>query len=150
MAGVSIRVDFRKFTGFIRQTERAFISSVQDDSVKMALYQDIANGRAGGNALLYAKGEDTGATKASIEAVQRGKDIINEPFTKNGKTHWATGIIGPKGIYLNPEDSYGGYGEFSITNRINEYDMDFDTDHNNNLVVYNAILKAVEDRLRID
>ena len=141
--GVDVKIDFRKFVGFMRQKERGAIASTQDPELRRLIYQDIAN-----SGLIFEKGEDTGATKASIRAIKSGGSIMNQPFPNdNGVIRYANGSIDENGIHLDPQDANGrSYGEYSIQNYVNDYTINFGRG-SNTTGVYNNIYAIIREHI---
>ena len=123
MSGVTVKVDFRRFINFLKQTERGAYASTQDPELRRLIYLDIAN-----SGLIHEKGEDTGATAAAVDAVQRGDTVHNEVHTNSkGVKRFANATISDKGIFIDPVDEKGrSYGEYSVVNNVSEYQMGTD------------------------
>ena len=143
MAGVHVKIDFRKFVNFIKQTEKGVLASTQDESLRKLIYKDIANSN-----VLFVRGIDSGASEASLDAVQRGRTISGKGFkTKDGKTRYAYGSIEYEGIKLNPIDEYGReYGEFSIADYSDEYHLEFGRS-SNQYDMYNEVYKIIRNHI---
>ena len=125
--GARVHVDFRDFVNTIRRAEKGVYASARDPEIRLAIYRSIANNE---ELLGELRGPDTGATRASLEAIQDGRDGIDGvAFTseKTGETRYAYSSLGPEGIWIAPMDAYGrDYGQFSIYNYTSNYDIGYE------------------------
>ena len=99
--GSRVHLDFRDFVNTLRRTKKGIYASTQDPEIRLAIYRDVADSKT----FLEPKGPDTGATKASLEAVRHGGNGVNgKAYTsqRTGKTHYAYSSIGPEGITILP------------------------------------------------
>ena len=134
--GARIDIDFRPFINGMRYKGEQIEKSLSDPDLREKLLIELAN------EFLMSNGYETGATDASIEAVQQGKYLQDKPYTDNGVTHYATAYVGPKGIYIDPTDQYDRhYGEFSVYNGMGHTDITEDPEVYD--IIYDAFLKAI-------
>ena len=138
-----IKIDFRKFVSYMRQTEKGVFASTQDPELRKLIYQDIAN-----SSLIFAKGEDTGATEGAISAVRQGFGTAGDAYTNSkGITRYAYSSISKDGIYIDPVDEKGRhYGQYSVTNLISDYSLNFGRG-SNKYGIYNEIYKIMREHI---
>ena len=135
----SVKIDFRKFVSYMRKTEEGAFASTQDPELRKLIYQDIAN-----SGLIFAKGEDTGATEGAISAVQQGFGTAGDAYTNSkGITRYAYSSISKDGIYIDPVDEKGRhYGQYSVANLVSEYSLNFGRG-SDTYGIYNEIYKII-------
>lgn len=139
--GSRVHLDFRDFVNTIRSTKKGIYASTQDPEIRLAIYRDIADS----GTFLVPKGHDTGATEASLEAIQNGGHGANGKAYTNpdtGKTHYAYSSIGPEGITISPIDEYDrDYGQYSMYNYTYDYDIGYDDE------VFEEISDIIRDHI---
>jgi len=148
MAGVVINqklsIDFRPFINRMRYNGEQIEKSVTSYGVKAKIAQEVVSG------LIEPEYIVTGATQASIEAVERGDTLDGVPYTDGKVTRYAysKSYFSDEYFYLDmdPVDEYGNhYGQYNINteglSQLSSYGLRYNKEVYD--IVYNAVLNAI-------